>query len=96
MLREVAVNAPGTARSTEAISITGFIRPRTAGAVVQLERLVGNEWRPLASSTNTDELGNFTATLDAQSRGVLALRVAVPADAIWAATSSPTFNIIIR
>ena len=96
MLREVAVNAPGTARSTETISISGFIRPRAAGAVVQLERLVGKEWRPVAASTNTDELGNFTATLGTQPRGVLALRVAVPADAIWAATYSPTFNIIIR
>lgn len=96
VLREVAVNAPGTARSTEAIAISGFIRPRAAGVGVQLERLVGKEWRPLAASTNTDELGNFTITLATQSRGVLALRVAVPADAIWAATSSPTFNIIIR
>ena len=94
--RLLVLSAPGTMKSTDAKTITGNIRPRVAGAGVQLEKLVGKEWKPIGTAVLTDAQGNFTLNLSAQQRGVLSLRVTVAADSLWGIVTSPTFNIIIR
>ena len=94
--RLLVLSAPGTMKSTDATTVTGNIRPRVAGAGVQLEKLVGKEWKPIGTAVLTDAQGNFTLNLSAQQRGVLSLRVTVAADSLWSIVTSPTFNIIIR
>ena len=94
--RLLVLSAPGTMKSTDATTVTGNIRPRVAGAGVQLEKLVGKEWKPIGAAVLTDAQGNFTLNLSAQQRGVLSLRVTVAADSLWSIVTSPTFNIIIR
>ena len=94
--RLLVLSAPGTMKSTDATTVTGNIRPRVAGSGVQLEKLVGKEWKPIGTAVLTDAQGNFTLNLSAQQRGVLSLRVTVAADSLWSIVTSPTFNIIIR
>ena len=94
--RLLVVNAPGTLKALASTSITGNIRPRVAGASIQLEKLVGKEWRQLDQSVTTDAQGNFTLTLAGQQRGVASFRVTVASDALWNVVTSPIFNIIIR
>ena len=94
--RLLVLSAPGTMKSADATTVTGNIRPRVAGAGVQLEKLVGKEWKPIGTAVLTDAQGNFTLNLSAQQRGVLSLRVTVAADSLWSIVTSPTFNIIIR
>ena len=94
--RLLVLSATGTMKSTDATTVTGNIRPRVAGAGVQLEKLVGKEWKPIGTAVLTDAQGNFTLNLSAQQRGVLSLRVTVAADSLWSIVTSPTFNIIIR
>ena len=94
--RLLVLSAPGTMKSTDATTVTGNIRPRVSGAGVQLEKLVGKEWKPIGTAALTDAQGNFTLNLSAQQRGVLSLRVTVAADSLWSIVTSPTFNIIIR
>jgi spore germination protein YaaH len=94
--RTMTVSVPGTVRSNEPLILTGSIRPRSEGAVVQVEKLVGKQWQLVGQPITTDAQGGFTFTLGAQPRGIATLRVTVPADLNWGAISSPTFNIIIR
>ena len=94
--RVLNVTAPGTVRVTEPVVITGNIRPRTSGSFIQVESLVGGAWKALGEPVTTDAQGAFSFTVPAQNRGVLTLRVSAAADALWTATTSPTFNIIIR
>ena len=94
--RLLVLSAPGTMKSTSTAVILGNIRPRTAGAYVQLEKLVGKEWKPLDLPVLTDAQGNFTINLSEQDRGVVTLRATVAADALWSVVTSPTFNIIVR
>ena len=94
--RTMTVSVPGTVRTNEALTLTGSIRPRSEGAMVQVEKLVGKQWQLVGQPVTTDAQGGFTFTLGAQPRGVATLRVTVPADLNWGAISSPTFNIIIR
>ena len=94
--RLLVISAPGTAKSSVATVITGNIRPRIAGASVQLEKLVGKEWKPLDVAVLTDAQGNFSLNLSGQTRGVSSLRISVAADSLWSAVLSPIFNIIIR
>jgi spore germination protein YaaH/5-hydroxyisourate hydrolase-like protein (transthyretin family) len=94
--RLLVLSAPGTMKATDATTVTGNIRPRVAGAGVQLEKLVGKEWKPIGTPVLTDAQGNFTLNLSAQQRGVLSLRVTVAADSLWSIVTTPTFNIIIR
>jgi hypothetical protein len=92
----MTVSVPGTVRSDEPLQLSGSIRPRTEGALIQVERLVGKEWRAIGQSVTTDSQGAFTASINPLPRGVATLRVAVLADQNWAQINSPTFNIIIR
>jgi spore germination protein YaaH len=94
--RTMTVAVPGTVRTNETLTLTGSIRPRSEGAMVQVEKLVGKQWQLVGQPVTTDAQGGFTFTLGAQPRGVATLRVTVPADLNWRAISSPTFNIIIR
>ena len=94
--RLLVISAPGTVKSSVATVITGNIRPRIAGASVQLEKLVGKEWKPLDVVVLTDAQGNFSLNLSGQTRGVSSFRISVAADSLWSVISSPTFNIIVR
>ncbi|MEY4291526.1 MAG: hypothetical protein RL130_1468 [Actinomycetota bacterium] len=94
--RTMTVSVPGTVRNNEPLQLSGSIRPRTEGALIQVERLVGKEWRAIGQSITTDAQGSFLASLAPQPRGIATLRVTVLADQNWGAISSPTFNIIIR
>ena len=94
--RLLVISAPGTAKSSVATVITGNIRPRIAGASVQLEKLVGKEWKPLDVAVLTDAQGNFSLNLSGQTRGVSSFRISVAADSLWSALLSPIFNIIVR
>ena len=94
--RVLNVTAPGTVRVTEPVVITGNIRPRTSGSFIQVESFVGGAWKTVGEPVTTDSQGAFSFTVPAQNRGVLTLRVSAAADALWTATTSPTFNIIIR
>jgi 5-hydroxyisourate hydrolase-like protein (transthyretin family) len=94
--RLLVLSAPGTMRATADATITGNIRPRTAGSSIQLEKLVGKEWKAIGQAVLTDAQGNFSLTISGQQRGVLAFRVTVAADALWSVVTSPTFNIIVR
>jgi phage-related tail fiber protein len=94
--RLLVITAPGTVKSASPAVITGNIRPRIAGASVQLEKLVGKDWKPLDVPVLTDAQGNFSLNLSGQSRGVHSFRISVAADSLWSVVSSPTFNIIVR
>jgi spore germination protein YaaH len=94
--RLLVVSAPGTMKASASTIITGNIRPRVAGASVQLEKLVGKTWQPVDQAALTDALGTFSITLAGQQRGVASLRITVAADVLWNAVTSPIFNIIIR
>jgi spore germination protein YaaH/5-hydroxyisourate hydrolase-like protein (transthyretin family) len=94
--RLLVISAPGTVKASLTTVITGNIRPRAAGASVQLEKLVGKEWKPVDQAVMTDSQGNFSLNLSAQSRGVSSYRISVAADSLWSVISSPTFNIIVR
>jgi len=94
--RLLVISAPGTVKSSSSTVITGNIRPRVAGASVQLEKLVGKDWKQVDQPVLTDSQGNFSLNLTARSRGVISFRVLIAADALWSSVASPIFNIIVR
>lgn len=94
--RLLVIDAPGTAQSNGSTIVTGNIRPRIAGSSVQLEKLIGKEWKIVNQPVLTDAQGNFSVSIIGQPRGVAPFRITVLADSIWKIVSSPTFNIIIR
>jgi spore germination protein YaaH/5-hydroxyisourate hydrolase-like protein (transthyretin family) len=94
--RLLVLSAPGTMKSLGTTTVTGNIRPRTAGVSVQLEKLIGKEWKSVDQPALTDAQGNFSLAIAGQQRGVISLRVSVASDELWSSVISPTFNIIIR
>ena len=94
--RLLTLTAPGTAKSGEAITISGIVRPRIAGTYVQVESLVAGSWKELGQPITTDAQGAFVITIPGTPRSILTLRATVAADALWTVVTSPTFNIIIR
>ena len=94
--RLINITAPTSAKSATQLQIAGSVLPRSAGAMVTLEKLAGKEWQSLAETVVTDAQGNFVITVAPQTRGVYTLRATVSEDANWAALTSETFNIIIR
>lgn len=94
--RQINLNAPTTAKSGTQFQISGNVLPRSADAMVTLEKLTGKEWQSITETVLTDAQGNFVITLAPQNRGVYTLRATVSEDANWAALTSQTFNIIIR
>jgi hypothetical protein len=96
VIRELFVDAPTSVKAGNVIEIAGTIKPRSEGAVIRVEKLSGKKWEPIGSDITTDTQGNFTAEINAQSRGVFTFRVTLVEDLNWAAVTSQTFNIIIR
>jgi spore germination protein YaaH/5-hydroxyisourate hydrolase-like protein (transthyretin family) len=94
--RLINIIAPTSAKSATQLQIAGSVLPRSAGAMVTLEKLAGKEWQSLAETVVTDAQGNFVITVAPQTRGVYTLRTTVSEDANWTALMSETFNIIIR
>jgi hypothetical protein len=94
--RLINITAPTSAKSATQLQIAGSVLPRSAGAMVTLEKLAGKEWQSLAETVVTDAQGNFVITVAPQTRGVYTLRTTVSEDANWTALTSETFNIIIR
>lgn len=94
--RLLVISAPGTLKAFSTATVTGNVRPRIAGAAVQLEKLVGKEWKAVEQPVLTDAQGNFSVNIANQPRGVTSFRVTVAADALWSPVTSPLFNIIIR
>ena len=94
--RLINLTAPTSAKSATQLQITGSVLPRSAGAMVTLEKLAGKEWQSIAETVVTDAQGNFVITIAPQTRGVYTLRTTVSEDANWTALTSETFNIIIR
>lgn len=94
--RLLTLTAPGAAKSGEAITISGIVRPRIAGTYVQVESLVAGSWKELGQPITTDAQGAFVITIPGTPRSILTLRATVAADALWTVVTSPTFNIIIR
>ena len=94
--RLLTLTAPGTAKSGEAITISGIVRPRIAGTYVQVESLVAGSWKELGQPITTNAQGAFVITIPGTPRSILTLRATVAADALWTVVTSPTFNIIIR
>ena len=94
--RQLNLSAPTTAKSGTQFQISGNVLPRSADAMVTLEKLIGKEWQSITETVLTDAQGNFVITVAPQNRGVYTLRTTVSEDANWAALTSQTFNIIIR
>jgi spore germination protein YaaH/5-hydroxyisourate hydrolase-like protein (transthyretin family) len=94
--RLINLSSPTSAKSATQLQITGSVLPRSAGAIVTLEKLTGKEWQSITETVVTDAQGNFVITVGPQPRGVYTLRATVSEDANWAALTSETFNIIIR
>jgi spore germination protein YaaH len=94
--RLINLSAPTSVKSATQFQVSGNVLPRSADAMVTLEKLIGKEWQSVAETVVTDAQGNFVITVVPQNRGVYTLRTTVSEDANWAALTSETFNIIIR
>ena len=94
--RLLSIEAPGTMKSAATATFSGNVRPRIAGASVQLEKFIGREWRPVDQPVLTDAQGNFTLSISGQVRGITTFRISIAADALWNVVTSPSFNIIAR
>ena len=96
MSRLLFVTAPSSVKKSETFTVTGSIRPRTAGTFIQFEKLVAGKWQPFGSVITTDPQGAFTFPVAGQVKGVLTLRVSAAAQAQWPITTSKPFSILIR
>ena len=96
MSRLLFVTAPSSVKKNETFTVTGSIRPRTAGTFIQFEKLVAGKWQPFGSVITTDPQGAFTFPVAGQVKGVLTLRVSAAAQAQWPITTSKPFSILIR
>jgi len=96
MSRLIFVSAPASVKKGETLTVTGSIRPRSAGTFIQLEKLSAGKWQPFGTIVTTDAQGAFTLPLTASTKGVLTLRVSAAAEAIWPIASTEPFSILIR
>jgi hypothetical protein len=94
--RLIFLTPPASKKSNESFTVTGSIRPRSAGTFIQVEKLASGKWQPFGSPVTTDSQGNFTIPISAQSKGALTLRVSASAEADWAIATTPPFSILIR
>jgi 5-hydroxyisourate hydrolase-like protein (transthyretin family) len=94
--RLINLSVPTSAKSGTQFQVAGNVLPRSADAMVKLEKLTGKVWQSIAETVITDAQGNFVITVAPQNRGVYTLRTTVSEDANWAALTSQTFNVIIR
>lgn len=96
MTRLIFVSAPASLKKGESATVTGSIRPRSAGTFIQVQRLISGKWQPFGSIVTTDQNGAFAIPIPAQSKGVLTLRVSAAAESQWPIATSPPFSILIR
>lgn len=96
MSRLIFVTAPVSVKKSDSFTVTGSIRPRSAGTFIQIEKLVSGKWQPFGSTLTTDAQGSFVLPVVAQPKGVLTLRVSVAAEAQWPIAISSPFSILIR
>ena len=96
MSRLLLITAPASVKKSESFTVTGSIRPRTAGTFIQAEKLVAGKWQPFGSVMTTDAQGEFVLPIAPQSKGVLTLRINAAAQALWPITTSAPFSILIR
>lgn len=96
MSRLIFVSAPASARKSETFTVTGSIRPRSAGTFIQVEKLTAGKWQPFGTIVTTDAQGAFTFSASAAQKGVLTLRVSAAAQAQWPIATTPSFSILIR
>ncbi len=96
MSRLIFVTAPASVKKSESFTVTGSVRPRTAGTFIQIEKLVAGKWQPFGSVLTTDAQGAFVLPITAQPKGVLTLRVSAAAEAQWPIATSAPFSILIR
>jgi hypothetical protein len=83
MTRLIFVSAPASLKKGESATVTGSIRPRSAGTFIQVQRLISGKWQPFGTIVTTDQNGAFAIPIPAQSKGVLT-------------ATSPPFSILIR
>ena len=96
MSRLIFVSAPASVKKGETLTVTGSIRPRSAGTFIQLEKLTAGKWQPFGTIVTTDAQGAFTLPLTTSAKGVLTLRVSAAAEAQWPIASTEPFSILIR
>lgn len=96
MSRLIYISAPASAKKGETVTVTGSIRPRSAGTFIQLEKLSAGKWQPFGTIVTTDAQGAFALPLTAASKGVLTLRVSAAGEALWPIASTEPFSILIR
>ena len=96
MSRLIFVTTPASVKKSESFTVTGSVRPRTAGTFIQIEKLVAGKWQPFGSVLTTDAQGAFVLPITAQPKGVLTLRVSAAAEAQWPIATSAPFSILIR
>lgn len=96
MSRLLYVSAPASVKKSESFTVTGSIRPRTAGTFIQVERLIAGKWQTFGSVLTTDAQGSFVIPIAAQPKGLLTLRISAAAEAAWPIVTSKPFSILIR
>ena len=96
MTRLLFITAPTSVKKSESFTVTGSIRPRSAGTFIQVEKLVGGKWQPFGGVLTTDQQGAFIVAIQPQNKGVLTLRINAAAEAMWPLATSAPFSILIR
>lgn len=96
MSRLIFISAPASVKKGETLTVSGSIRPRSAGTFIQLEKLSAGKWQPFGTIVTTDAQGGFSLPVTATSKGVLTLRVSAAAEAQWPIASTEPFSILIR
>ena len=94
--RLLLLTAPASVKKGETITVSGSLRPRTAGTFISLEVLKGGKWSPLTPTIPTDSQGAFTFAVPATTRGVLTLRVSAAGEVAFPITTSPPFLLLVR
>ncbi|MEO0011297.1 MAG: hypothetical protein RIQ39_886 [Actinomycetota bacterium] len=94
--RLIFISAPASVKKGETFTVTGSIRPRSAGTFVQVEKLTAGKWQPFGTIVTTDAQGTFTISGSAAQKGVLTLRVSAAAEAQWPIATTSPFSILIR
>jgi spore germination protein YaaH len=94
--RLIFLSPPASKKSNETFTVTGSIRPRSAGTFIQVEKFVAGNWQPFGTPITTDGEGNFAIPVSGQPKGVLTLRVSAAAEANWIIATSAPFSILIR
>ena len=94
--RLVLINPPASVKKSESFTVTGSLRPRTAGTFIQVEKLVAGKWQPFGNILTTDAQGGFEIPVAGQPKGTLTLRVSAAGEATWPIATTASFTILIR